>query len=267
MQRITDNVYAETGFAGCNPGFVTTRDGVVMIDTPQTPSDAVAWRDEIEKHGPVRYLVNTEPHGDHFTGNGFFDGTVVSHDGVRQAILGADAEEYIARAKQTAPEQASLLEDFTFRVPEITFSEKLDLHVGDHTFELINMPGHTPYQAAVLIPEERVIFTSDNIFYRTQTFLQQAVPYEWLESLTKLQEMEVDTMVPGHGELCDRSYIPQMRSVIQAWIDAVRKAIRDGLSVEEAQERIKEVDPYEEASMADWLNRINVARLYEVLGA
>ena len=66
MQQITDNVFAETGFRGCNPSFVVTSEGVVMIDTPQMPVDAVKWHDEIARHGPVRYLINTEPHGDHF---------------------------------------------------------------------------------------------------------------------------------------------------------------------------------------------------------
>ena len=37
MQKITSNVYAETGFTGCNPGFVVTKEGVVLIDTPQMP--------------------------------------------------------------------------------------------------------------------------------------------------------------------------------------------------------------------------------------
>jgi len=37
MQKITSNVYAETGFTGYNPGFVVTKEGVVMIDTPQMP--------------------------------------------------------------------------------------------------------------------------------------------------------------------------------------------------------------------------------------
>jgi len=55
MQKVTDNVYAETEFAGCNPGFVVTSEGVVMIDTPQMPVDAIKWRDEIAKHGHVRY--------------------------------------------------------------------------------------------------------------------------------------------------------------------------------------------------------------------
>jgi hypothetical protein len=35
MRRIGKNVYAEVYFWGCNPGFVVTSDGVVMIDSPQ----------------------------------------------------------------------------------------------------------------------------------------------------------------------------------------------------------------------------------------
>jgi len=192
MEKISDNVYAETGFRGCNPGFVVTSEGVVMIDTPQMPADAVGWRDEIAKHGTVRYLINTEPHGDHFTGNYFFEGTVVAHEGTRQAIMAsaANVEQARERFKQANPELAPVLEGFTYRIPTITLSQELTIYVGDHTFKLTNMPGHTPYQVAVFIPEEKVVFTSDNIFYKVQTFLQQAVPFEWLESLNKLQELE-----------------------------------------------------------------------------
>lgn len=271
MEKISDNVYAETNFQGCNPGFVVTREGVVMIDTPQTPADAIGWRDEIAKHGTVRYLINTEPHGDHFTGNYFFEGTVVAHEGTREAIISAtsNVEQLRERLQQAAPELSAQLEGFTYRPPTITLSEKMTLHVGDHTFQLINMPGHTPYQVAVFIPEERVVFTSDNIFCRVQTFLQQAVPYQWLDSLKQLEQLEVDTLVPGHGSVCDRSYIAEMRSIIQSWIDAVTQAIKQGLTMEEAQEKLTGIDPYAveggNEGMSQWLPRINVARLYQVL--
>ncbi len=271
MQKVSENVYAETGFRGCNPGFVVTSEGVVMIDTPQMPANALAWREEVARHGEVRYLINTEPHIDHFMGNYFFNGTGIAHEGVREAIVAAmgnveQAREWLARE---VPDLSSELKDFTFKPPAITFSERMTLRVGGHTFELIHMPGHTPYQAAVFIPEERVVFTSDNVFCRVQTFLQQAVPYEWLESLERLETVDADVLVPGHGAICDKSYIPEMRSIIQAWIDAVQGAIDEGLTVEEAQEKLTNVDPYSLESgiegFAQQLPRINVARLYQVL--
>jgi glyoxylase-like metal-dependent hydrolase (beta-lactamase superfamily II) len=269
MQKVTDNVYAETGFQGCNPGFVVTSEGVVMIDTPQMPADAIEWHDEIAKHGPVRYIMISEPHGDHYTGTHFFEGTIIAHEGTREAILASSVEQLKERLEQTAPESLPLLDGFSYRPPTITMSDRATIYVGDHTFELINHPGHTPYQMAIHIPEEKVVFTSDNIFYETHPFLHQAVPYEWLESLDRLQELGAEFMVPGHGEVCAPSYIPTMKAVIQDWIDAVSEAIKKGLSLEEAQDTISFLDRYpvddRMKEMGPMLQRMNVARLYEVL--
>ena len=41
MQQLTSNVFVETQVRGCNHGFVTTSDGIVMIDSPHKPSDAM----------------------------------------------------------------------------------------------------------------------------------------------------------------------------------------------------------------------------------
>ncbi len=269
MQKITDNVYVETGFRGCNPGFVVTREGVVMIDTPWYPVDAVKWRDEINKYGEIRYLINTEPHDDHFTGNYLFGGTVVGHEGTREAILSASVEQLKKHIKETDPHCISLLKGFHCCPPTITLSQRLTLYLGNHTFHLIHMPGHTPFQVVVYIPEERVVFTGDNVVCRIQAWLHEAVPYQWLDSLKRLQDLEVDVMVPGHGSICDRSYIPEMRAFIQDWIDAVTEAIDRGMSLKEAQDSISFLNRYPMGagaeSMGHQVQRRNVAHLYEAL--
>lgn len=269
MIQISDNVFAETGFRGCNPGFVVTSEGVVMIDTPQLPEDALEWRDEIARHGRVRYLINTEPHADHFTGNYYFEGAVVAHEGTREVILSTPVESLKDRVRQKSPDSLSLMDGFTCRPPGITLSQRMTLYLGSHTFELVHMPGHTPYQVAVSIPEERAVFTSDNIFCRVQAWLHQALPYEWLDSLRQLGEFEAGVLVPGHGSICDRTYIPEMSAFIQDWIDAVSAAITSGLTLEQAQKQISFLDryPMEKGSeaMAKEVQKMNVARLYEVL--
>jgi cyclase len=269
MQKITDNVYAETEFQGCNCGFVVTTEGVVMIDTPQIPADAVKWRDEIAKHGQVRYLINTEPHGDHFSGNYFFEGTVVAHEGVREAIMDASLEQFKEQLQQMSPDSLPLLAGYSYRLPMITLSERLTLYLGSHTFRLINLPGHTAFQVAVHVPEEKVVFTSDNVVNNTQPFMFAALPYDWLESLKRLQGLDADMLVPGHGNVCKRDYLAQMSSNVQAWMDAATAAINRGMSLEDAQKDdslLKQhsievgTDP-----MAERSRMMNIARLYEVL--
>ena len=90
MQQISDNVLIETQQKGANHGLVTTSEGLVLIDTPHKPSDAVRLKAEIERRGKLRYIINTEPHGDHWTGNAFFDVPVVAHEGVRKRMLAGE---------------------------------------------------------------------------------------------------------------------------------------------------------------------------------
>ena len=52
MENVTPNVFTTTKIRGCNPSYVVTSGGVVVIDTPQLPSKAVAMRKEAESHGP-----------------------------------------------------------------------------------------------------------------------------------------------------------------------------------------------------------------------
>ena len=154
MQKITDNVYVETEFIGCNTGFVVTRDGVVVIDPPQIPTDALCWRNEATKHGSVSYIINTEPHNDHVAGNYFFEGIVVAHEGTRKAILAASLDVYKEHLREIAPQSLHLPEEFSYHPPNITFSKRMNLYLDGHTFQLINLPGHTPYQVAVLLRPE-----------------------------------------------------------------------------------------------------------------
>jgi cyclase len=269
MQKITGNVYAETNLRGCNHGFVVTSNGVVMIDTPQMPTDAVKWREIIAGYGPVRYVINTEPHGDHFSGNCFFKGTVIGHEGTRKAILASSAEQTKQRMKQTSPADYALMKHYCFRPPSITFNSEMTLYVGAHTFKMFNIPGHTPYQIAVFIPEEKVAFTSDDVFCKVQPWLQQAVPFEWLESLKRLEMLDARVLVPGHGEICDPSYLPEMRRHIQSWINVVTEAIKQGWTLEEAQVKIEAPVKYPmlhgSEAMEQMVKQMNIARLYEVL--
>ena len=110
MKQLTANVFIETELRGSNHGIVTTSDGIVMIDTPHKPSDALRLKADVERRGRLRYILNTEPHGDHWTGNAYFDVPVVAHEGVRTRILTTDLAAHVARVATFGPEEPKLLE-------------------------------------------------------------------------------------------------------------------------------------------------------------
>ena len=270
MRQLTGNVYVETEVRGCNHGFVTTSDGVVMIDSPHKPSDALKLKAEIAKHGELRYIINTEPHGDHWTGNAFFDAPVIAHEGVRTRILETNLDEHIERVANFGPEEGPLMVGYQPNVPIITFKNGMTLRVGDHTFRMIHMPGHTLYQAAIVIEEEGVVFTSDNIFHKVQTWLHEANPDLWLSALESLRGLDEDIFVPGHGDLCDKGYLDEQGSFIMEWRDYVKEAIDIGMTRDEAALNLnKFVDRYPmdvgQAHMAPMVMRISAANLYDYL--
>lgn len=274
MRQVTTNVYADLWthdqipIRGCNSSFVITSQGIVVIDTPYLPTDAVKWRDEIAKKGEVRFIINTEHHRDHITGNYFIPGTVVSSQGVRAAfgdtLRMSDVRQ---RVKERDPEGLYLLENYQPRPPTITFSHQMDIYLGDHTFKLIHLPGHTPGQVGVYIPQERVVFTGDNFTNGWQPSLEYCCPLEWVESLKRIEAMDFDVVVPGHGGIGDRKGIRAFREFIQKCIDVVRRAINEGMSKEEAADRISfETGEYPPALHPgpEWQRR-NVLRLYDML--
>lgn len=266
MQQITNNVYVETGFRGCNTSFVVTTQGVVIIDTPMVPGEAKKWRDEAAKHGPVRYVINTEPHTDHAAGNCWFGATVISHEGTRQALLDAKVEDLVNTLRGMAPDSLPLDPAFRYQLPEITFSQNLTFYLGQHTFHLINMPGHTASETAIYIPEEKVVFTGDNLNLRIPIFLK-SLPYEWLESLKRLQQFNADRFIPGHGEVSDKSCISPMADAVRYWIDAVKSAIDKGMSLEETLEKVSVVERYPMAKdpRMSTMVRNSIADLYQAL--
>ena len=267
MQKIKENIYVESESSVCNTGVVVTTEGVVVIDTPMAPTSAKKLVEDIAGFGPVRYVINTEPHTDHFAGNCYFSGITVAHEGARERILAAKSEDVSGMLQWMSPDNLPLDKEFRFRPPEITFSDNLTFYLGALTFRLIHMPGHTPYSLVIYIPEEKIVFTSDNVNLGTPVF-RDSDPVKWLESLEKCGELDVDEVVPGHGVVCDKSCFGQMSTLVRSWIDIVANAVNKGLSLEQALEEVPKAEMFaqmpSEGPGAGFL-RMNIEKIYQFL--
>jgi len=290
LESVTPNVFTTTRLRGCNPSFVTTSDGVVVIDTPQLPTKAIAMRKEAEAHGPIRYVVNTEHHVDHIFGNYWFKGagTVVNHRELYDRFMVVYPElDPFAYAYESVPgdnpkgtdlddpEGAVLWPDRDeyYRDPNkgtIVFTGDLTLRVGDHTFNLLHTPGHTPGQLAVHVPEERVVFTGDTIFSGCQTWLMTSNVEQWLAALERIRGLDVDWIVPGHGPVVTKQYLDVQRSHLMEWKTAVATAVASGWSRDETVARVNFKDRFGpvdigQGYMLEYIQNLNAASLYDKL--
>lgn len=290
MERVTANVFTNTKLRGCNPSFVTTSDGVVVVDTPQLPTRAVAMRREAESHGPIRYLINTEHHVDHIFGNYWFRGAglVVNHRELYERFMVVFPEldpfayayesvpgEHAKGTDLDDPEALALWPDRDeyYRDPNkgtIVLTGDTTLRVGDHTFHCLHTPGHTPGQLAVHVPEEGVVFTGDTIFSGCQTWLMTSNVDQWLDALERIRTLDFDRIVPGHGPVVPKSYLDVQRSRLLEWKAAVATAIAKGWTREETIARVDFRDQFGpvdvgQGYMLDYIQSRNAAALYDRL--
>ena len=271
-------MYAEIYFWGCNPGFISTSDGVFMVDTPQQPIDAVRWRERLQEFGPLRHVINTEPHQDHIRGNAYFPGVevigqqrmVARYDEMLPSITSAQLRETLMTVD---PDSVWLFNhpDYPPNPPTRTFADALSLQLGQYDIQLLHHPGHTPPQTSVFLAQEGVVFTGDNIFYHCKSFVQEADPWEWLRALDLIGALDVETIVPGHGEPCDKRYLPQQAQILHNWIGVVSRYVERGLTEDEAVAQpldvMKDIDPWPIGQRlfprSDWVTEANIRNVYK----
>lgn len=277
MDEVAKGVFVETGRVGCSVAFVETREGVVLIDTPERPTDAVAWRREAESRGKLLYLINTEHHIDHILGNFFFPCTVIAHEGTRANFhnpsiqFGETVDNPRALVESIDPEGLPLLEGYRAREPSITFSDRLVLRPGGRTFQVFHAPGHLPNSTMVFLREEGVLFASDDVFHDFLPWLHQSDPFAWLKSLRRIRDLAPKVIVPGHGAVCGLGPVDQLETYLRDVVALVRRAVEEGMGRDEAVARLRlpQVYPVPEhfRSMVAQVERMGIGRVFDALTA
>ena len=46
-EELAPGVFINTHYRGCTPGFIYTEEGIVMVDAPLIPKQAMDWREQI----------------------------------------------------------------------------------------------------------------------------------------------------------------------------------------------------------------------------
>ena len=204
MIEIDKNIIIETEHLGSNNAIVCTRDGVVLIDAPHRPSDAIKWRRVAESNGPIRYLINTDHHIDHTMCNIFLPGEIVSHEGTREKLVKSPpTRQYIDDLLDVIdPAGKMYLDEYSQRLPTITFSKSMELRVGGLEFQLTHYRGHTLNSALIYLPQQKIAFTGDLVCEAGLPAFIDADTFEWIETIRKIEAMDIRYIMPGHGKVC-----------------------------------------------------------------
>ena len=109
--------------------------------------------------------------------------------------------------------------------------------------------------------------TSDNINLAIPIFIN-ALPDEWLKSLDRLNTLDVDHVIPGHGEITDKNAFGLMQEKIRIWLDIISRAIKEGIDLDGTKKKAtgaKEFADIPKEGPTAGLFYMNVESLYKAL--
>jgi glyoxylase-like metal-dependent hydrolase (beta-lactamase superfamily II) len=229
--RLAEGVY-QFRYQSHNAMFVATGEGVIAFD-PISVEAARIYREEIGRvtSEPIVAIVYSHHHADHITG---------------AAELAANVPIY---AHQLCYENLLVEQSPDIPLPNRTFSGEMMLRIGGKAIRLIYLGrNHSDNSIVAHLPEQGIIFAVDfvsngRVGYRDLPGF--FLPDLW-ESLERMQQLEYDLAIFGHGEPGTKSDVYEQ---INYWTDlreAVESMLRAGLSEDEA------VDAIELPAYSDW---------------
>lgn len=228
-QEIGPDVFINTFYRGCTPGFVVTDEGVILIDTPLIPEQAEDWRSQIEdecQELPFLYVFNTDHHRGHALGNQYFmPSKVIAHERAHKEMAGytENFKERVYNSFKREPDIQQQLTNIEIVPPHVTFTESIKLLYGGRQVDLIFLGGHTPATSIAWLPEERICFAGDVVWVDQHPYMAQADTLQWIEALRYVRELDPEQIVPGHGPVCT----PDVTHKVEEYIAFMRERVRD----------------------------------------
>jgi len=98
-------------------------------------------------------------------------------------------------------------QDTTFN-PERILNDGDLFEEDDFTIEVVHTPGHASNHLCYILKEEKLIFTGDHIMNGSTVVIgpPDGNMKQYIQSLEKLKDYDIEKIAPGHGELLDNPH-------------------------------------------------------------
>lgn len=232
-----------------NSGLITGSGTSLMVDTLfdlDLTREMLAGVAPVTDRFPLATLVNTHSDGDHVFGNELVaarDVEIIASAAAAD-LMTQEAVDALAGLKKLDGVIGDFarhifgpfnFEGITATPPTRTFTGQLSVDVGGREVALIQVgPAHTPGDTLVHVPDAKLLYAGD-ILFNGGTPIAWAGPIErWIAALDRILDMDVTTIVPGHGAVTDKSSVRTMREYLVFVEREARKRFEDGLDIDAA---------------------------------
>lgn len=184
---------------------------------------------------PVTVVINTHGHFDHAFGNHVFRPATIWAQAGCPPFLARTGEARRARISASEPGIATDLAEVEIDLPDRVFAETARIEFGGRAVDLRYLGrGHTDHDIVISVADADVVFAGDLIEGGNVPFFNDAYPLDWPETASRLAELVLGTVVPGHGDHAGWAFANAQAMAIAAIVELGRRIHSGELGLEAA---------------------------------
>ena len=278
ITKVADGIWAAVAApaykVNCNTAIIESDDGVMVVDTHSKPSAARLIIEHLRQltSKPVRFVVTTHFHWDHWHGNEVYPAAypgaeIVTNQITREAMVqkgfkrigdhvrqmpkdiakleadlgaagSADERARVERELRLARSYLAEVEALRPALPTVVFEGTMRLYRRDREIHLLHLGrAHTAGDVFVFLPKEKVVITGDAVIGWTP-FMGDGYPEDWAGTLDRLAQLDFTHIIMGHGDVADRDWLRIFRGYVHDMVEAVRTEVATGATLGEVTQRV-----------------------------
>lgn len=285
-------VATSSGACVSNAGIVDLGDSTLVFDTFMTPEAATDLHEAARALTGRRasLVVNSHHHSDHMRGNQVFDGADIIATARSIELMAESAPPDLEVYAQELKDQIRWLNDrlltsedprdrqelqlaqamveralasvatLSITLPTRTYDGSLVIDGTERTAHLMSYgAGHTDSDTFLHLPDCGVVFAGDLLFVERHPWAGDGNPDAWIDTLDRMEALDIGPMVPGHGTVTTFAYAQVLAKYLTFVCDIIRTA--ESTKVTVAKVAATPVPP----QYRDWANPVRFRESLTVL--
>ncbi len=253
-EKVADGIYAIVSPAksfpdaenkgwNSNSAFVETSEGLLVFDTgsSETIGKALIKAIRTVSNKPIKWVINSHSHGDHWLGNGAFvaekPAEMIASD-VAIGLMKSGGYDWVDRFN-TMSEGAT--GKFTPVPAKDAVVKAMARSFGDVEVQILfSGNSHSPGDIVFWMPQKSVLLTGDTLYTKRPPATFDAQVKQWAVFLKELEGLKPQTVIPGHGPVSDVSALTNLHDYFSTLWQLVAAGYDEGLPDFEIAPGVKE---------------------------
>ncbi|WP_428024211.1 quinoprotein relay system zinc metallohydrolase 1 [Arcobacter sp.] len=226
----------ENGGNISNCAFIITKNSVILIDTGSSYEYGLQVKKQIAKitKKPIKYIINTHHHPDHFLGNNAFSKSDIFATNFTKEEIEQNGDLYIINLNNLVQ---SAMQNTKVKAPNIELKSH-ELDFDGYKLELLYFDGHTKSDLVLYDKNSKILYTSDLIFNKRTLATPHANIQKWIKSLEELKKIDYKILVPGHGVIDKtKKAINENIAYLRYLDNTLKESTKNGLDIYEILEK------------------------------